>query len=360
MIPRGWSLPSAWEEDVPAGGGSSDILAEERERRLLRRRGIRALWPGNWLTGRTGVLALGLFLAAGAGWFALVQGNGSSRASEVSLSHESSGPGRVRGLSAGEHSLASRYGTPLYLGPEGRPVVEMESTGAVRELTPFEMELDAPVSRLPSARGPIVQVPGPRGWGMWWLDNSGTASMQPALSFDRLSWRERQERELARVVRGAALGMVLMDGLDMELWERGLGIPLLELASRIREPYPPARLGRWAGVPGLWVCGQDLEFDLHQGVAAGCPGSDYDQALRDAWTDAGSVVERLEGIGRYVSWMDGMDSAELHGSGAMVELSYEAVDLVRDFRDLERSLARLREVSREWGLSIAVDAGGGS
>ena len=359
MIPPRWSLPSILEEEGAGDDSSADILAEERERRLRRRRGFRSLWLGNWLAGRTGVAVLCIFLVVGLGWLGFRQfGPGNSRVSGFSSS-ETAFPERVRSLTAVEHSFASRYGAPLHMGPGGRAVVQVESTGDVRELTSFEMELDSLVSYLPSRRGRIVQVPGPRGWGMWWLDDSEMASLRPLASFDRLSWRERQEQELARTVRGIILGLFLIGRLDLEFWERGLGAPLLEVASRIKEPYPPAGWGHWSGVPGLWVCDQELESDLYQGITPGCPGSDYQEALQDAWLHAGTMVDRLEGIGRYVRQMDGMDSAELHESQVMRELSYEILDLFQDVRDLEPALVRVQGVSREWGLSIMVDFTGG-
>ena len=354
-----WSPPSILEEEKSGGDSSVDILAEERERRLRRRRGLRSLWLANWLTGSTGVAVLCIFLVAGVGWLGFREfGWGGSRASGLSSSG-SAFPERVRSLTAAEHSFASRYGAPLHMGPGGRAVVRVESTGDVRELTSFEMKLDSPVSYLPSRRGRIVQVPGPRGWGLWWLDNSEMASLRPLASFDRLSWRERQEQELARTVRGILLGLLLIDRLDLDVWQRGLGAPLLEVASRVKEPYPPAVRGHWGAVPGLWVCDQELESDLHQGVTPGCPGSDYRQALRAAWIHAGTMVDRLEGIGRYVRRMDGMDSAELQESEAKRELSYEIMDLFQDARDLEPALAQLRGISREWRLSIMVDLMGG-
>ena len=180
MIPPRWSLPSILEEEGAGDDSSADILAEERERRLRRRRGFRSLWLGNWLTGRTGVAVLCIFLVVGLGWVGFRQfGPGGSRASGFSSS-ESAFPERVRGLTAVEHSFASRYGVPLHMGSGGRAVVQVESTGDVRELTSFEMELDSLVSYVPSRRGRIVQVPGPRGWGMWWLDNSEMVSLAPS------------------------------------------------------------------------------------------------------------------------------------------------------------------------------------
>ena len=162
MIPTRWSPPSILEEEKSGRDSSVDILAEERERRLRRRRGFRSLWLGNWLTGSTGVAVLCIFLVPGVGWLGFREfGWVGSRASGFS----SSGPAfpeRVRSLTAVEHSFASCYGAPLHMGPGGRPVVRVESTGDVRELTSFEMELDSPVSYLPSRRGRT-------GWDGWML-----------------------------------------------------------------------------------------------------------------------------------------------------------------------------------------------
>ncbi len=358
-LPR-WSLPSIWdEEDSPRKVPPNDILAEERKRRLRVRSRFRYLWPGNWLVGRNRVLVLCAFLVVGLGWmgFEYVGASGGARVPVSSVPSVSAAPEWVRDLTASEYALSSRYGSPLYLGAEGIPVIELDA-GVVRELTPFEMDLDSPVSRISSRHGGVIQVSGPRGWGMWWLDDSEMASLRPLVSLDRLSWRSRQERELSRVVRGIVLGMFLMNGFDLEIWESGLGDPLLELASRIKEPYPSASWGNWGAVPGLWVCDPALESDLHQGVTPGCPGVEYDDALQNAWLGVGAMVDRLEGIGRYMRYMDGMSSADLHESNALATLSYEILDLARDTRVFEDSLARLRRVSREWDIHISVDLTG--
>ena len=150
--------------------GNVDILAEERERRLRRRRGFRSLWLGNWLTGSTGVAVLCIFLVAGVGWLGFRQlGFGGSRASGFSSS-EPAFLERVRSLTAVEHSFASRYGAPLHMGPGGRPVVQVESTGDVRELTSFEMELDSFVSYLRVRGGSALQgrYPSSRGSFLGW------------------------------------------------------------------------------------------------------------------------------------------------------------------------------------------------
>ena len=57
-----------WVEPPPEPSG--DILSEERESRLQRRRrGVRAFLPGNWVRGRPALVLLVGLLVGGLGWF---------------------------------------------------------------------------------------------------------------------------------------------------------------------------------------------------------------------------------------------------------------------------------------------------
>ena len=347
--------PSLWDDDVSGSGSGADILEEERERRLRRRRGLRRFTPGAWLTGRAGVFLLLAFLVGGVGWFGFSQWEDSSRLPPGPGSRITTPlPERGRDLTSREYSLASRYGRPLYLSLGGAPVVRVEGTGQVRELTPFELEFDSAFTQTGSSRGRVIGVTGPRGWGMWWRDMSEVGSLRPMVSFDRFSWAERQERELARMVRGVSLGVRVISEIDLELWDPGLGGPFVDLMSQVREPYPPARHGLWSAVPGLWVCDSSLERELHQGLTPGCPGEEYMGALRGAWSDAGLAVDRMEGIARLMERIDGMSSEEIFQSDIRSNLSYEIMDLDRNLRVLDDSLFRLRRVSRDWDLSLVV------
>ena len=313
------------------------------------------------MAGRTGVVILLGFLVGGLGWFGFQRWDDAERLGPGSDSPPLLSPVPEWGqdLSPSEYSLASRYGSPLYLGTGGVPVVRVEGTGQVRELTSFELDFDSAFARVQSPGGLVIEVTGPRGWGMWWRDMSEAHSLRPLLSFDRRSWASRQEGELSRVVRGIFLGMQVISDVNLELWDPGSGDSLLDLTAQIKAPYPPVRHRHWSAVPGLWVCDLRLERDLHQGITPGCPGEEYSGALRDAWSRAGLVVERMEGIARLVHQIDGMSSEEIFQSNVRVSFSYEVLDLARDVREFDLALARLRRVSREWDLSIVVDFMGG-
>ena len=351
-------LPSLWEEESPRTP-APDILEDERERRARRRRGVRAVLPSSWMSGRLGLVLLLVFLAVGMGFVGFQRWgspSGWSGSGYASTRLESSpAPERQRDLSAGEYALASRYGLPLYMGKGEAPVVRVESTGEVREVTPFELEFGSSAySVLATPRGRVIEVPGPRGWGMWWRDMSEANALRPLVSYERLSWAERQEEELSRVTRGIVLGLEGLSRVDPDVWNPGIGLPLMRLLAEVKEPYPPARHGHWSAVPDLWVCDVTLERDLHQGITPGCPGEEYMEALRESWSNAGIVLERMEGIARLVHWGDGLSSEEFHQSIVRSSLAHEVIDMRLGLRDLESSLTRLRRVSAEWDLSVVV------
>ena len=349
--------PSIWENEEAL---RSDILVDERDRRLRRRRGLRVLLPGYWLTGRFGIAALCLFLVAGAGvigyerFFGTDQLEAAPAAGSVDR-HPESG----RELSISEYALAIRFGEPLHLGPGGLPVVRVLGTGDERELTPLEMESDEVYSVLASPRGRLVQVPGPRGWGMWWIDRSEKDLLRPRLSFDRISWVEKQEDELVRLTHGVLWGVWIVSQLDLQVWQRGAGEPMLSLVDEIKKPYPPARTSQWSAVPGIWVCDLGLETDLHQGVTPGCPGNEYTRVLGEAWARGGIVVDRLERVARMVDRMDRSGAVDLYRSTMQLSLGYEIADLIDDVYDFDLALYELRQVSHDWDLYIHADLLGG-
>ena len=351
-------IPSLWEEESPRSP-APDILDEERERRARRRRGVRAIFPSSWMNGRLGLALLLVFLVGGVGWFGFQRWGGlpgGDGPGHGAVRLESSPvPERRRDLTAGEYSLASRYGLPLYMGEGHVPVVRVESTGEVREVTPFEVEFGSSAySVVATPRGRVIEVPGPRGWGMWWRDMSEANALRPLVSYERLSWAQRQEDELSRATRGIVLGLEGISLVNPDLWNPGVGLPLARLLSEVKEPYPPARHGHWSAVPDLWVCDAALERDFHQSITPGCPGEEYMEVLRGSWSAAGIVLERMEGIARLIRWGDGLSSEELHQSIVRSSLAHEVIDMRLGLLDLESSLTRLRRVSAEWDLSIVV------
>ena len=351
--------PRIWEDEDPSGSSPQDILESERERRGRRRRGLRALLPGYWLTGRFGVAVLCLFIAGGVGWIGFQKFVSSDRLEAAPVSRADRHPESGRDLTVSEYSMAVRFGEPLRLGSGGLPVVRVLGTGEERELTPLEMETDAAYSLRASPRGTVIEVPGPRGWGMWWLDRSEQNLLRPRLSFDRLSWVEKQEDELVRLTRGVRWGVWIVSQLDLKVWKRGAGEPMLGLLAEIRRTYPPAQRGHWSAVPGLWACDLQLEMDLHQGLTPGCPGDEYKDVLGEAWARGGMVVDRLERIARMVERMDQSGAADLYRSTMQSSLAYEIMDLSDDIDDFDSSLAELRRVSHDWNLYIHADLMGG-
>ncbi len=333
-----------------------DILQEERARRLRRRSKLGRIFTGSLFTGRRGLFFLLAFLVVGVGWLgyqrlessALLGGPGSPQAPAEPV--EDAG----RDLTAGEQALAARYGRPLWLGPSGRPMVFNEDTEEVRELTPFEMEFEGSFRVRGSSRGPVIEVPGPRGYGMWWRSGAEEVSLRPRLSFHRSAWRDKQEAELSRMFHAVLIGLRIVNEVNLDAWNRGLSLPLTELVVEFRRPYPPAAHGHWGHVPDTWLCDHSLEMDLSQNLSAGCPGEEYRSALRDSWVLGGVVMERMEGVARALTVLDGWGAEDLRLNTLRLSLKYELQDLLEDVRDFEYSVREVERVSRDWDLSINV------
>ncbi len=298
------SIPAQGEDSPPCGG---DILREERARRLRRRSGLRRIFAGSLFTGWRRLAFLLAFLVVGAGWLgyqrlessALLGGPGSPQSPAEPV--EDAG----RDLTAGEQALAARYGRPLWLGPSGRPLVFNEETEEVRELTPFKMEFEGSFRVRGSSRGSVIEVPGRRSYGMWWRSGAEEVSLRPRLSFHRSAWRDKQEAELSRMYHAVLIGLRIVNEVDLEAWNRGLSLPLTELVTKFKRPYPPAAHGHWGHVPDTWLCDHSLELDLNQGLSVGCPGEEYRAALRNSWVLGGVVMERMEGVARALMVLDG-------------------------------------------------------
>ena len=130
-------IDSFWRGgDSPPGRSSGpDLLAEERERRRSK---VRLAWPGNWFTGRFGLVVLVVFVGGGLGWslFQTLGARFDSRSSSAvsDVLHPESG----RDLTVAEYALAEQYGQPVFLGDGGMPLIQVEATGEVREITPVE------------------------------------------------------------------------------------------------------------------------------------------------------------------------------------------------------------------------------
>ena len=339
--------PPIWE--APLREPDRDILSEERVRPR------RWWWPGSWLTGRTGMTLLAVFVVGGLGWTMVSRiGVGPSGAPGAGEAPRVNHPESGRRLAPAEYGLASEYGSPLFLGKGGLPVVRMETTGRVRELTPVEAEFESSLPYVSAGYGEVVWTPGPRGWGLWWKDDVEERLLSARLGFPRDSWRDRQQAELSHAAARVTEGLRVVELMDLELWRPGIGPALEALMAQLRFRYPVVEYGNWGVVPARWQCDRALESDLNQGVTPGCPGSEYVVLLEDAWVRLGAVVVLLEGIGRLGAEMDVMSAADLYQSGLVRQQVYALADLLEGVRKLELGLERLWVGSRAVDLPVSV------
>ena len=340
-----------WE--APPQEPPKDILAEERAR--PRRSLFRFMLPGSWLKGRSGAAIMGVFVLAGLGWILLpvrdwVGLETTARPAISMMVHPDSG----RELTGAEYADARRYGRPLYLGDRGLPVVEHGFTGEVRELTPVEIEFEEGLPYRKTDYGRVVWTPGPRGWGIWWEDDSEVRALEASTLFIREGWREKQREELGYALAQVSEGLLLVKSMDFELWRPGIGPSLYAHMRDLKRRYPVVQYGHWTAVPGQWRCDFQLESDLNQGVTQGCPAVEYEDSLGAAWSHLGVVVEMLEGMGRVAVQMDGLSAENLYQSELMGVMTYRALDLTRAVRALELALDELWLDSSAVDLTISV------
>ena len=234
------------------------------------------------------------------------------------------------------------------------PVVEF-SSGNVRELTPVEAEFESPFRFEEAGYGDVLWNPGPRGWGMWWEDQREREMLWAERVFSRLRWRDKQEEELGVAAWAVSLGLAMLLYVDWEVWEVGIGEPLVHLMEWMEERYPLGERGYWSGVPGRWVCADQLEVALTQGVTQGCPGEEYEALLRESWVRLGVVADLLLGIGRVIQVADGMNTGELYDSEVRSRLGFYVLDLGREWGRMESAFRDMREGTAWRGLPVDVE-----
>ncbi len=332
-----------------------DILREDREQRVRRRR-LWYLWPGNLLVGKFGVAVLAVFLIGGLGWV-LYSNVMSVLDHRVGLVSEGSSPHPESGrpLTAGEYSLAVSFGEPLRLGDGGLPVIRVPVTGDVREITPVEVDYDEPVPFVYSGYRNAVWGPGPKGWGIFWKDDSELRSLDPELRFTREAWRLKQEDELNRALARFSDGVGIASLADFDRWRPGVGMAVYQVSQEIGGWYPPVEYGHWGMVPDLWICDDAMESALTQGITLGCPDAEYLTSLADVWVSLGLVVEHLGTIGLFLHEMEGMDSSGRDTSGLSFSLPYQAQDMMRLLDRLDLAMDALWQVSATDDLPIFLE-----
>ena len=352
-----------WERLVPSPfedvSERKDILAEERVgggSRLSRLR----LVP--WPVGRLGVALLVGFIAGTLGLAFFVRGDGVSDSPWVGrgwpgdVAHAEAG----RSLFVDEAVVGSMYGEPRNLGPGGLPVVEHRASGDVRELTPVEMEFfdeagGRDVSFLPADGVRIVWSPGPRGWGIWWERDPLLESMKSFTVYDRAGWLEKQRSELQMATDYIGVAVAMMTLMEFDPWARGVSREMYRALELVRQRHQFVEIGgQWAGVPGQWVCEEQLEVAVNGVVNNGCPPEVLGEALAETWARLGYLGDQLYGVARLGVVFDSLPLGTLYDSGVLQQQGLAVLELEDDLEAFYMGLAQLEEYSRIMGYPVRV------
>lgn len=167
-----WYVPAMEAPEPARSGRERDILAEERNRR----RGWFWMLRGGPVAGYRLILFGAVFGVIGLGYTALGLGGDDDPAVGRSALDGGLGSGGRssavfldEGVGAADYGAAIGYGQVVGEGPGGRPVVAVEGSSEVRELTEVEVEFGRGdvVREVPEKDGALWN-PGPRGLGLWW------------------------------------------------------------------------------------------------------------------------------------------------------------------------------------------------
>ena len=340
------------EEKGPVGssGGGQDLFKEERRGRFWR---LRRFLPGQWFNGVFGLVSLVCLVGFGFAWFLFLGGGPGSRYAE---GFEDRVVKKVQDpVPADLGTVAGIFGEVLYMGSEGLPVIRHYETEEVREVTPVELEYASEAPFKQYEEQSVFFSPGPRGWGIWWEDREVIRSLELSFQLSRHGWRERQEVELAFLVRWISVGLGVVNDLDLERWEVGPSGRLKDIRLSLREQYSVVDVtGYWSAVPMAYSCDAQLEFDLHEGITPGCPDEVLVLLVNDVWLKAGLVVERFGAVAVYGLLLDGTSYGDFEESGFVEGLSGQLGDLMGEVSELSDALEALSFYSREVGLPITV------
>lgn len=346
-IPSIFDDPSASRQ--AAGGPEPDFLAPERR---SRRHGLRRYSPFRLFDDpRVVVFSLILFVAGG-GAFVLFGGNGDGDFQQVRQSRypdlDHSPAGR---LTVEEAVSASRYGNPVGRSRDGVPVIQVEGTGVVREITDIEVDFAAKVpegfslthSGLPHERGSEWN-PGPEGLGQWWTVQPQVDAVKPQLRFERNDWLRYQERKLLEVTAELDASIASLPLLFGESWEPNAVSQIHFHAQKVINLYPEASRNRvWAGVPGRWVCDPSFDSDLKLGITLGCPDSWVLDGLMHLWDLAGNTAEQLLSLAKFGYFVDDLSISARSSGGYLGQLRASAVEVTGHIEILDRDLKEFSE-----------------
>ena len=320
-------------------GEGRDIFRGERRRPRSRWRGLRFL-IGGYYSGRFGLAVLAVFMTLGVGvmvyqnWFA-----GPSNTVSVEERGDAH-PETGRPLTAQEAGMAARFGEPLYLGDQGYPVVRDRDSGEVREVTPVEVDFPSGVL-FQDAEGGAVWAPGPRGWGIWWDQETVELEGRLSLRMDRDGWVARQNEELARALVGLEYATEQLALWSLDDWTSGRATGLAMFMDAYRAEYPEAKPGFWGLVPGRWYCDEQLEKDLRHGVTVGCPSGALVSALEGVWVEIGLYAETLSIVADLGRLRDGLTARQISSLNVDRSMGEAAQDLLAIRDRLPVALERL-------------------
>lgn len=140
-----------------------------------------------------------------------------------------------------------------------------------------------------------------RGMEAWRFKPSMQAGDHSVGYVDRITWY-REHSSYLQVAADEVFG-ALRVAMEREpgTWDRSWSADVRDVAGALRDVYGDGREIGWQFSVQRWVCSEDLDVDLHQGVTAGCPTAAEWHQLAQTWLALGQVNETLWKMGVWES-----------------------------------------------------------
>lgn len=240
-------------------------------------------------------------------------------------------------LSPATRLRLARFGIPLYVGPNGIPLVRDPVTGESREVSEFEMSLPEDRTVVRAGHSPdVLTQPGPSGRPvMWWQPRHLQGLPEPQL-VDRIRWYQLQERQLNAFVRDLMLGLDYVGATSPSRWDDRWGRGLVAIAEALVDKYAFGDPGHWLFASSFIVCDIGIERAMTAGIGSSCPSAAFVALLDRVYASGGEIVARLDRMGRAAQLRHDYVSGALYNEYDVYVYHERSLDEIGELMDVIR------------------------
>ena len=201
-------------------------------------------------------------------------------------------------------------------------------------------------------RGGVVsaEMAGLRSYG--WSLTPQDAFFRPR-RVDRLSWYREQSLQLQQAVYAVYAPVYIMAETPRQYRTSILARRVYDLTVLNQDGYAGGYAHWWRLAPSRFVCDEDLNLRLHQGLEAGCPSAAEVMALSRVWRDLGRLNTSMMAYAQVMLAVPDLSQYNYYRDETLAELVPRLSMRMRDFDNSRQVLANLYH---RYGISVHVQS----